>query len=121
MSQAFGAVSDQARVGAAEAGERAVQELLPRVRELLARDVDEQWTTPLALVRQAVQYPTEVLASCQVPPIVRDRFTTERFPHDIYALTPANLGDLGEVVGELAIIWGAAKAWEHKQRHGNAP
>lgn len=118
MTQAFGASTDEARLKAKHASERAVRELVPVIRDLLARDVDEQWTTPLALVREAVRYPTEVLAECKVPTVARDRFVGERFPNDVYALTPANLSELGENVADLAIIWGANKAWEHKRRHG---
>ena len=118
MTQAFGASTGEARLKAKEASELAVRELVPVIRDLLARDVDEQWTTPLALIREAVRYPTEVLASCKVPKVARDRFASERFPNDVYALTPANLSELGESVADLAIIWGANKAWEHKRRHG---
>jgi len=108
-------VMDAARV----AGEAARSEIAARVRELLEADIDAQWTTPLALVREAVPYPTRVLADAGVPPVWRDRFEQERFPGDAYNLTPATFADLGPEVSEPAIAWGAAKAWSHRRRHAS--
>jgi len=105
---------------AREAGRLAGAEIVPRLRALLASDVDEQWTTPLTLVREAVPYATAVLRDEGVPIPARDAFAASRFPDDLYDLTPANLQALGDEVGELAIRWGAAKAWEHKRRHGTS-
>jgi hypothetical protein len=103
---------------ARSAGDAARADVSPRVRALLEADVDDQWTTPLALVRQAVPYPTRVLAAAGVPPVARDRFEQERFPDDAYHLTPATFADLGPGVADPAIVWGAAKAWAHRRRHG---
>jgi hypothetical protein len=100
------------------AGAAARADVGPRVRALLDADIDDQRTTPLAVVREAVAYPTRVLADARVPPVVRDRFEEERFPDDVYNLTPATFSDLGPDVAEPAIAWGAAKAWEHRRRHG---
>jgi len=108
-------LEDEARA----AGERAVVDVLPGLRALLAADVDEQRTTPLALLRGVVRYPTEVLRAAGVPPVPRDAFAAERFPDDPYDLTPASFADFGPEVGEAGLAWGAAKAWEHKQRHGS--
>jgi hypothetical protein len=101
------------------AGARAGADVLPRLRALLALDIDEQRTTPLALLRDAVRYPTEVLAGAGVPPVARDPFDEERFPGDVYGLMPASFADFGPEVGEAGLAWGAAKAWEHKRRHGS--
>src|SRR5690349_10635959 len=49
------------RAAAQAAGERARVDVGSAVRELLALDVDAQRANPLALVRRAVSYPTEVL------------------------------------------------------------
>jgi hypothetical protein len=112
-----------ARVGsrvaeeAAAAGQRARDEIAPRVRALLEQDVDDQRSTPLAILRDAVRYPTEVLRAAGAPPAERDDFARERFPDDDYDLTPATFADLGPQVFEAGITWGAAKAWVHKQRH----
>ena len=100
------------------AGEAARADIGPRARALLSADIDDQWTTPLALVRQAVPYATRVLEAAGVPPVPRDRFESERFPDDLYNLTPATFADVGPDVAEPGIAWGAAKAWAHRQRHG---
>ena len=81
-------------------------------------DLDAQRSTPLAVVRAAVSYPTEVLRHARVPPVARDRFVSERFPHDPYGLTPASLAAMDPELGEPAIAWGAAKAMAHRRRHG---
>ena len=102
---------------AREAGERARDEVGAAVRELVLRDVDEQRGNPLALLRTAVRYPTEVLRAAGAPAVERDKFSRERFPDDDYDLTPANWSDIDPSLQELGITWGAAKAFEHKQRH----
>lgn len=106
------------RAAAEAAGQRAGVEVGAAVRALLLTDVDAQRTTPLALLRDAVRYPTAVLAEAGVPPVARDPFAVERFPDDVYDLTPASFADVEPGLGELGIRWGASKAWEHKQRHG---
>jgi hypothetical protein len=63
-----GSVPPDVAEAAEEAARRASADVVPRVRALLAADVDEQRTTPLALVRRAVVYPTEVLRVAGVPP-----------------------------------------------------
>ena len=56
------------REAATSAGLAAAADVGGRVHALLALDIDEQRTGPLALVRQAVPYPTEVLRAAGVPP-----------------------------------------------------
>jgi hypothetical protein len=99
------------------AGLRAGAEVGVRLRRLLLADVDAQRATPLQLVREAIVYPTEVLRAAGVPPVERDRFTVDRFPDDDYGLTPASLGALDPSLGELSVVWGAAKAVAHRRRH----
>ena len=106
---------------AKEAGERARVDVGGAVRELLLRDVDDQRGNPLALLRGAVRYPTEVLFAAGAPIVERDKFSRERFPYDDYDLTPANWSDIHPSLLELGITWGAAKAFEHKQRHKPKP
>ena len=72
----------------------------------------------MALVRAAVRYPSEVLASAGVPPVERDEFAQRAFPEDRYDLSPATFADLDPALVNLGIEWGAAKAFEHKRRHG---
>lgn len=102
---------------AKEAGVRAVADVGAAVRELLLRDVDEQRGNPLAVLRRAVRYPTEVLRTAGAPIVERDKFSRERFPDDDYDLTPANWSDVDPTLLELGVTWGAAKAFVHKQRH----
>ena len=118
VAAAAGTPPDAAlRSEAAAAGRRAAAEIGPRVRALLGSDVDEQRTTPLALVRQAVRYPTSVLRAAGVPPRPRDPFVVSRFPDDVYDLSPASFADLDPSLHELGMAWGAAKAFVHRRRH----
>lgn len=113
---------DAATLAAAEvAAGTARAEVGDAVRRLLALDVDEQRITPLQLLRQAVRYPTAVLAAAGVPEVDRDDRDRELFPDDAYGLIPANFGDIGDRVGEAGIRWGAAKVLAHRRRHGGAP
>ncbi|MCU1356970.1 MAG: hypothetical protein JWM89_2388 [Acidimicrobiales bacterium] len=103
-------LADDLRAAAADAGRRAVAEVGPAVRELLATDVDAQRTGPLAVLRDAVRYPTEVLAAAGVPGVVRDGFAEHAFPADVYDLAPAAFADLDPDLRDLGLTWGAAKA-----------
>lgn len=95
---------------AAAAGAKAASDVGARVRALLETDVDEQATGPLAVLRQAVRYPTEVLVDAGMPPVVRDEFAERAFPDDIYDLAPATFADLNPALHEPGLVWGAAKA-----------
>jgi hypothetical protein len=106
---------------AQEAGRRAAADVAVALRPLVAADVDEQSATPLEIVRRAVAYPTGVLARAGVPPVVRDSFHEDRFPHDLYGLTPATLGAVDTSLVGPARAWGAAKAMAHKARHRPRP
>ena len=105
---------------AVQAGRRAAADIGPRVRSLLAADIDAQHTNPLSILRQAVRYPTGVLRRAGVPPAARDRFAEERFPDDDYDLTPASFADIHPDLFEPGVAWGAAKAWLHKHRHATS-
>lgn len=112
-----GSMPEEVRAAGAEAAERARAEVGPAVRELLLRDVDEQHTTPLSLLRNAVTYPTAVLQKAGVPAVERDEFARRAFPADVYDLTPATLADVDESLAEPGLAWGAAKAFVHRRRH----
>ena len=112
-----GDVDDDLRRAAAEAGRRAVAEVGPQVRALLGADIDDQRTTPLSLVRAAVRFPTAVLAAAGVPAVRRDEQQERLFPDDVYDLAPATFADVDPTLGEIGLAWGAAKAFEHLQRH----
>jgi hypothetical protein len=102
---------------AAGAGARA--ELVPRLRALVEQDVEAQRTNPLAILRDATRYPTEVLRAEGVTPVERDDFQRERFPDDVYDLVPTSFADFGPEVADAGIAWGAVKAWTHRQRHSS--
>ena len=108
-----GAVAEAAR----DAGRRAAAEVGAEVRALLLADIDEQWTTPLSLLRAAVRYPTEVLQKAGVPPVERDPIQERLLPSDIYDLSPATFADVDPSLAEPGMVWGAAKALAHRRRH----
>lgn len=100
------------------AGREVVADVGARLRRLVEADVDEQDTTPLTLLRGAVRFPAAVLDAAGASPVERDPFAVERFPDDIYGLSPASFADLSSDLAEIGLAWGAAKAWVHKRRHG---
>lgn len=95
---------------ARRAGAGARLEVMPRLRELLATDVDDQRSNPLALIRLAARHATEVLRQAGMPPLERDADARRLFPDDLYDLTPATFSDLDPSVHEPGLVWGAAKA-----------
>lgn len=109
-------VADAARV----AGEEARRDILPVLRDLLRTDVDEQRANPLALIRGAARYPTEVLAQGGLAPVDRDADAERLFPDDVYDLVPGSFGDIDPSVHEPGLEWGAAKAHVilRRRRHG---
>lgn len=108
-------------VEAAAAGRAAAADVGGRVRALLETDIDGQRGNPLAILRSAVAYPTEVLRRAGVPPVVRDAFAEAAFPDDVYDLAPASFADVDPSLHEPGLAWGAAKAWAHRQRHALPP
>ena len=117
MTDWRGEVDVDVRRAAAEAGREAVADVGPRVRELLATDIDAQRTTPLSIVRGAVRFPTAVLQAAGVPPVQRDEHQEGLFPDDVYDLAPATFADVDPALAEIGMTWGAAKAFKHLQRH----
>ena len=111
-----GRVEPSEREAAGRAGAVAAAEVGPQVRALLSTDIDQQRTSPLALARTAVRYPTAVLVGAGVPPVERDEFTERRFPEDVYDLAPATFADLDPSLHEPGLTWGAAKAHVHLAR-----
>jgi hypothetical protein len=110
ITAARGEVPPAVRDAAHAAGERAQAEVGAELRALLALDVDQQGTNPLAILRAAVRYPTAVLRDAGVPPVRRDEFKVHAFPDDVYDLAPATWKDVDESLQELGLIWGAWKA-----------
>lgn len=114
-----GSGSERAAAAARASGRQAAESVGPEIRRLLEADIDDQRTTPLAIVRaSAVPFPTAVLLAAGVPPVERDSFAAAAFPEDVYDLTPASFADLDPSLADAGIAWGAAKAFEHRRRHG---
>jgi hypothetical protein len=90
--------------------ERTATETLSRLAALLGTDVDEQRANPLDILRSAVGGPTAVLRAAGAQPVARDRFAEERFPNDVFDLTPATWADIDESLAEPGLTWGAWKA-----------
>lgn len=105
------------RAEAEAAGREAAADIGPRLATLLTADVDAQRANPLALVREAVRYPTEVLRAAGVAPRPRRGFDAEHFPDDEYGLVPMTWRDVDESLQEPGIVWGALKARAHLARH----
>lgn len=95
---------------AREAAAAAAADVVPTLRDLLGRDVAEQRTGPLDVIRRAVVHPTRVLAGAGVPVLRRDEHAQRLFPDDVYDLVPGAFGDLDPSVHEPGLHWGAAKA-----------
>jgi hypothetical protein len=110
-------LTDDVRRVAADAGQAARAFVAGRLRALLAADIDAQTTTPLSVLRAAVSFPTTVLRDAGADAVRRDPYDVEAFPDDVYGLTPASLADVDPALVELGVVWGAAKAWSHKERH----
>jgi hypothetical protein len=106
----------------AEAGRQAADEVEERLRALLTADVDEQWTGPLAVLRDAIRFPTDLLRAAGVPPVDRDGEAIRMFPDDPYDLTPSSFAEVHPDLQGPGLAWGAAKAFVHRRRHlgGNA-
>jgi hypothetical protein len=114
-AQAIAVGDDVAR--AIDAAAAAAQdEGMPRLRALLAADVDEQRTNPLAVLRSLVRHPTAVLRAAGARPVERDEFQVRAFPEDVYDLAPATFSDVDPAVGDPGLEWGAAKAHVHLAR-----
>ncbi|HLM16397.1 MAG TPA: hypothetical protein VK549_01165 [Acidimicrobiia bacterium] len=96
---------------AVDAGRAATDRIVNELRALFARDVEEQRSTPLEIVRHAYREPTAVLAAVGVAPVERDDFAERAWPDDTYGLVVHGLGDLGdEDLAPLQMAWGLAKA-----------
>ncbi|MCB1284465.1 MAG: hypothetical protein R2689_08560 [Microthrixaceae bacterium] len=111
------AVLDAAR-GAAD---EAATDVHARLAELLAVPVDEQSTTPLAILRGAHRYPTAVLSEAGAIPVQRDPFEERVNPDDLFGVAPGSWADFGEEVLDAGMAWGAAKAFLHKRARRQAP
>jgi hypothetical protein len=120
---AWGRTPPDARVDAERAavgaGRAASERIVDELRDLFARDVEQQSRTPLEIVRSAYREPTAVLAAVGVAPVVRDEFDERAWPDDRYGLVVHDLGDLGDAeLAPLQMVWGLAKAKLLRARYG---
>ena len=97
-------------IDAHKAGMAAREATMPTLRTLLATDADQQSSSPLAILRNAIAFPTRVLIDAGATPVVRDEFDQRMFPDDLFDLSPAGFGDIDPSLAELGMVWGAAKA-----------
>ncbi len=107
---------DRLVLAAESAAREARADVVPRIRALLSADIDEQATTPLALLREAVEPATAVLADFGAEPVERDDFARQSFPDDVYGLAPATFEDVAPELQGPGLEWGAAKAFVHLRR-----
>jgi hypothetical protein len=110
------AMDDSAEAAIAAAVATTCDEGIPRLRALLAADVDDQRTNPLSVLRSLVPHLTAVLRSAGARPVDRDEFSVRSFPDDDYDLTPASFADVDPSLHEPGLEWGAAKAHVHLTR-----
>ena len=100
------ATIDAARVAGEAARTRVVEEL----RALVALDVADQRTTPLAVVRTLQREATDVLRAADIPAVERDEFDSRAFPDDMYGIVPLGIGELGDdELGGALLAWGLGK------------
>lgn len=109
-------LGDPERAAIAAGATTARAEEVVRLRQLLALDLDAQWTNPLAILRALVVYPTAILRDAGVAAVERDDHAMAMAPDDSYDLTPAAFADFGPEVHEAGMLWGAAKAHLHLRR-----
>jgi tetratricopeptide (TPR) repeat protein len=83
---------------------KCYDEVMPDLRALLLTDIDNQFVSPLSVIRKAVSFPTKVLRNNNVPEVIRDEFAIRNFPTDVYDLSPASFGDLNAELQELGIV-----------------
>ncbi|HUF33894.1 MAG TPA: hypothetical protein VMN58_11880 [Acidimicrobiales bacterium] len=114
-----GEVPAEVSQAAEVAGRRAADEVGAELRRMADAGPDEQPTTPLGVIRDAVRFPTAVLREAGVPGVVRDAFDERHFPHDQYGLTPRTFADVDPALHEPGLRWGAARARSHLARHGH--
>lgn len=102
------------RAGASDAVERTVTQSTEWVADalttLLASDPEKQRDNPLHVLRSASRFANQTLASMEVGTPQRDEFEQRAMPEDTYAIGPLAWIDLGQLVHEAGIEWGAWKA-----------
>lgn len=103
-------------VEAARVVDETARMAVGRVRTLLATDIDEQRSNPLAVLRASLGPVTALLGRAGATPVERDSFVASSFPDDRFDLAPAAFSDIDESLHEPGLMWGAAKAHVHLAR-----
>ena len=98
----------------------AAAALAPEIQRILHADVDSGAGSPLAAIRAATGALTTTLRALNAPLPVRDPFSAETFPDDVYDLGPAAFADIDEALHEPGLMWGAARAHVHLRRRREA-
>lgn len=99
-----------------EAVHSSAQSVVAALRDQLGRDISDQTTGPLEILRQAVGFATVILADAGVEQVERGEFEARAFPDDVYDLTPGSFADVHPDLHEPGLMWGAAKAHVHLRR-----
>ena len=100
--------------------ESAQTTTLPAIVRLLDADIDEQWSSPLDIVRSLVPVITGELDGLGAQVVARDPGTIDMYPDDRFALIPATFADIHPDLHQPGLAWGAAKAHIHLRRHGQS-
>lgn len=95
---------------------RVDDDVLEPLGVLLAADLDEQRTNPLAILRGLARIGTAVLDAAGALPVARDRDAERLHPDDHFDLTPGSFADVDPALHEPGMTWGAAKAHVHLAR-----
>lgn len=95
----------------------ATRHAIPELTRLLDSDIDQQWSSPLEIVRSLVPAITAELRDLDAPVVRRDARSVELLADDLYGITPATFADIDESLHPLGLGWGAAKAHVHLRRH----
>ena len=102
--------TDAAAVSVHETADVVSSRLLRDLDRLLETDPDDQRSNPLALIRDALSEPSDVLSHLGAQPVPRDEFARNANPGDIFGMAPATWSDIDERLHEPGLKWGAWKA-----------
>jgi len=102
--------TDAAALSVQETADLVSSRLLHDLDELLGTDPDFQRSNPLALIRDSLSEPSDVLSQLGAQPVTRDEFAHNANPGDIFGIAPATWSDIDARLHEPGLQWGAWKA-----------
>lgn len=103
-----------ARVAAVAASTAA--DMLVALAALLNAELDDQATSPLAVIRAGVGPANALLSDLGATPPTLDEFERRNFPDDRYRLGPKSWSDIDPSLHEPGLTWGAWKAFTLMRR-----